>query len=50
MELGVILNNDKMFRLAFKNYEAAIKYQRKDGSLPIEVRRGGRASSTKAEP
>lgn len=43
MELGVILNNDKMFRLAFKNYEAAIKYQRKDGSLPIEVRRGGRA-------
>ena len=43
MELGVILNDDKLFRLAFKNYEAAIKYQRKDGSLPIEVRRGGRA-------
>ena len=43
MELGVLLNNDKIFRKAFKNYEAAIKYQRKDGSLPIEVRRGGRA-------
>ena len=28
---------------AFRNYEAAIRYQRKNGSLPIEVRRGGRA-------
>ena len=43
MELGVILKDNKLFRLAFKNYEAAIKYQREDGSLPIEVRRGGRA-------
>ena len=43
MELGILLNDNKLFRKAFKNYEAAIKYQRKDGSLPIEVRRGGRA-------
>ena len=43
MELGVLLNDQKFFRKAFKNFEAAIKYQRKDGSLPIEVRRGGRA-------
>ena len=43
MELGVLLNDSKLFRKAFLNYEAAIKYQRKDGSLPIEVRRGGRA-------
>ncbi len=43
MELGVLLNDNKLFRKAFLNYEAAIKYQRKDGSLPIEVRRGGRA-------
>jgi len=43
MTLGVLLNDKKEFRKAFKNYEAAIKYQRKDGSLPIEVRRGGRA-------
>jgi len=43
MELGVLLNDKKLFRKAFKNFEAAIKYQRKDGSLPIEVRRGGRA-------
>ena len=43
MELGILLNDNKEFRKAFKNYEAAIKYQRKDGSLPIEVRRGGRA-------
>tara|TARA_B100000945_G_C20072129_1_gene452975 strand:- start:70 stop:636 length:567 start_codon:yes stop_codon:yes gene_type:complete len=43
MELGVLLNDNKLFRKAFKNYEAAIKHQRKDGSLPIEVRRGGRA-------
>ena len=43
MELGVLLNDEKLFRKAFKNFEAAIKYQRKDGSLPIEVRRGGRA-------
>jgi len=43
MQLGILLNDDKLFRKAFKNYEAAIKYQRKDGSLPIETRRGGRA-------
>ena len=43
MELGILLNDNKLFRKAFKNYEAAIKTQRKDGSLPIEVRRGGRA-------
>ena len=43
MELGILLNDNKLFRKAFKNYEAAIKYQRKDGSMPIEVRRGGRA-------
>ena len=29
MELGVLLNDNKQFRKAFKNYEAAIKYQRK---------------------
>ncbi len=49
MELGVLLNDNKLFRKAFKNYEAAIKYQRKDGSLPIEVRRGGRAMFIKEE-
>lgn len=43
MELGVLINDEKLFRKAFKNFEAAIRYQRKDGSLPIEVRRGGRA-------
>ena len=43
MSLGILLNDKKEFRKAFKNYEGAIKYQRKDGSLPIEVRRGGRA-------
>jgi hypothetical protein len=43
MSLGILISNDKIFRKAFKNYEAAIKYQRKDGSLPIETRRGGRA-------
>ena len=43
MELGVLLNDEKLFRKAFKNFGAAIRYQRKDGSLPIEVRRGGRA-------
>ena len=43
MQLGVLLNDKKLFRTAFKNFEAAIKYQRKDGSMPIETRRGGRA-------
>ena len=43
MELGVLTADNKTFRKAFKNFEAAIKYSRKDGSLPIETRRGGRA-------
>jgi len=43
MELGVLTGDNKNFRKAFKNFEAAIKYSRKDGSLPIETRRGGRA-------
>ena len=43
MQLGVLIDSDKEFKKAFRNYESAIRYQRKDGSLPIEVRRGGRA-------
>ena len=43
MQLGILLNDNKLFKKAFKNYENAIKYQRKDGSMPIETRRGGRA-------
>ena len=43
MQLGILLNDNKLFRTAFKNFEAAIRYQRKDGSMPIETRRGGRA-------
>ena len=43
MQLGILVSDNKLFRKAFKNYEAAIKYQRKDGSMPIETRRGGRA-------
>ena len=43
MQLGIILNDHKLFRKAFRNFEHAIRYQRKNGSLPIEVRRGGRA-------
>ena len=43
MQLGIILNDHKLFRKAFKKYEHAIRNQRKNGSLPIEVRRGGRA-------
>ena len=43
MQLGILLNDSKFFRTAFKNFEAAIRYQRKDGSMPIETRRGGRA-------
>ena len=43
MQLGILLSDDKLFRKAFLNFEAAIRYQRKDGSLPIETRRGGRA-------
>ena len=44
MQLGIILNDHKLFRKAFKNYEHAIRYQRKNGSLPIEVRRGGKSN------
>jgi len=43
MQLGILLSDKKLFRKAFKNFEAAIKYQREDGSMPIETRRGGRA-------
>ena len=43
MALGILLDDNILFRKAFRNYEAAIRYQRKDGSMPIEVRRGGRA-------
>ncbi len=43
MQLGILISDDNLFRTAFRNYEAAIKYQRKDGSMPIETRRGGRA-------
>ena len=43
MQLGILLNDNKLFRKVFRNYENAIKYQRKDGSMPIETRRGGRA-------
>ena len=43
MQLGIMLDDDKYFRKAFRNFQDAIKSQRKDGSLPIETRRGGRA-------
>jgi len=43
MQLGILLNDNKFFKKAFRNYENAIRYQRKDGSMPIETRRGGRA-------
>ena len=43
MQLGILIGDNKLFRTAFRNFEATIKYQRKDGSLPIETRRGGRA-------
>ena len=43
MQLGILLNDNKLFRKAFRNYENAIRYQRKNGSMPIETRRGGRA-------
>ena len=43
MQLGILIDSDKEFKKAFRNYESAIRHQRKDGSLPIEVRRGGRA-------
>ena len=43
MQLGILIDSDKEFKKAFRNYEAAIRYQRKDGSMPIETRRGGRA-------
>ena len=43
MQLGILIDNDKEFKKAFRNYESAIRHQRKDGSLPNEERRGGRA-------
>ncbi|MBD1156796.1 alginate lyase family protein [Pelagibacterales bacterium SAG-MED20] len=43
MQLGILLNDNKLFKKVFRNYENAIRYQRKDGSMPIETRRGGRA-------
>ena len=43
MSLAILLGDNKMFKKPFKNWIAAVKYQRKDGSLPIETRRGGRA-------
>jgi hypothetical protein len=43
MQIGILLNDNKLFKKAFRNYEAAIRYQRKNGSMPIETRRGGRA-------
>ncbi len=43
MSLAILLGDNKMFRKPFKNWNGAVKYQRKDGSLPIETRRGGRA-------
>ena len=43
MSLAILLGDDKMFKKPFKNWIGAVKYQRKDGSLPIETRRGGRA-------
>ena len=43
MQLGILLNDSKLFKKAFRNYENAIRHQRKDGSMPIETRRGGRA-------
>ena len=43
MQLGILLNDNKLFKKVFRNYENAISYQRKDSSMPIETRRGGRA-------
>jgi len=43
MSLAILLGDNKMFKKPFKNWIAAVKYQREDGSLPIETRRGGRA-------
>ena len=35
MQLGILLSDNKLFRKAFKNFESAIKYQRKDAVLGI---------------
>ena len=43
MSLAILLGDNKTFKKPFKNWIGAVKYQRKDGSLPIETRRGGRA-------
>ena len=29
MQLGILISDDNLFRTTFRNYEAAIKYQRK---------------------
>ena len=42
MQLGIILNDNKLLRKAYKKYEYTVKYQRRNGRLPIEVRRGRR--------
>ncbi len=43
LSLAILLGDNKTFKKPFKNWIGAVKYQRKDGSLPIETRRGGRA-------
>ena len=43
MSLGILNGDDSMYRSAFANWRAAVSSQRKDGSMPIESRRGGRA-------
>ena len=49
MQLGILLNDEKLLRAAFKNFEAAIKYQRKDGICQLK-QKGGRAMFYQAEP
>jgi poly(beta-D-mannuronate) lyase len=43
MQLGILLNDNKLFKKLLEIMRHAIRYQRKDGSMPIETRRGGRA-------
>ena len=43
MSLGILNGDAGMYRSAFTNWRAAVNSQRKDGSMPIETRRGGRA-------
>ena len=42
MQLGILIDNDKEFKKHLEIMKQ-FKHQRKDGSLPIEIRRGGRA-------